>query len=112
MVPAAIYLLVVALAVASIIALMEPLVQFLMARKRCTRVYAVTAVGFAIWFMGLLTVLTFGSTALGELGGRSVFGWLQIFALRLGAPLAILLLLIYVGRVWTRAELDAALRGR
>lgn len=111
-VPAAIYLLVVALAVASIVALMEPLVQFLMARKRCTRVYAVTAVGFAIWFLGLLTVLTFGSTALGELGGRSVFGWLQVFALRLGAPLAILLLLIYVGRVWTRAELDAALRAR
>lgn len=112
LVPATIYLLIVALALASIVALMEPLIQFLMARKRCTRVFAATGVGFAIWFLGLLTVLTFGSTALGEVAGRSVFGWLQLFALRLGAPLAILLLLIYVGRVWTRAELDAALRGR
>lgn len=112
LVPATIYLLIVALALASIVALMEPLIQFLMARKRCTRVFAATGVGFAIWFLGLLTVLTFGSTALGEVAGRSVFGWLQFFALRMGAPLAILMLLIYVGRVWTRAELDAALRGR
>jgi NSS family neurotransmitter:Na+ symporter len=111
-VPASIYLLVVALGVASIVALMEPLVQFVMARKGCTRVFAVTAVGFAVWCLGLLTVLTFGSTALGEVGGRSAFGWLQLFALRLGAPLAVLMLLIYVGRVWSRAELDAALRGR
>lgn len=109
--PASLYLLVVLLAVASIVALMEPLVQFVMARKRCTRIFAVTVVGLAVWFLGLLTVLTFGSTVLGGLGGLSLFGWLQRFAISLGAPLALLMLVIYVGRVWTRAELSAALKG-
>lgn len=112
LVPAGIYLFVVLLAVASIVALMEPLIQFVMGRKRCTRIFAVTAVAFAVWFLGLLTVLTFGSTALGEVGGRSIFSWLQLFTLRLGAPLAVLMFLIYVGRVWSRAELAGALDGR
>lgn len=109
--PGAIYVLMTALSVASTIALLEPLVQFVMARKRCTRVYATTVIGVAVWLLGLVTVLTFGSTVLGELGGRSLFGWLQSFSIRLGAPLALLLMVIYVGRVWSRVELDAALHG-
>lgn len=111
-VPAAVYLMMTLLALASMVALMEPLVQFVMGRKRCTRVYAVAVVGFAVWSLGLLTVLTFGSALFSDIGGRSVFGWLQALSLQWGAPLAIVLMTLYVGRVWSREQLSIAMGAR
>lgn len=109
--PAAIYALVVVLATVSAMALLEPLVQFVMARKRCTRVMAVALVAGTVWLLGIGTVMTFGSSGGAELFGRDIFGWLQLFSTSLGAPLAVLLLVIYVGRVWQRSEFDSALYG-
>lgn len=111
-VPAAVYLMMTFLALASMVALMEPLVQFVMGRKRCTRVYAVAVVGTAVWSLGLLTVLTFGSAMFSDIGGRSVFGWLQTLSLQWGTPLAIIFITLYVGRVWTRAQLSIAMGAR
>lgn len=111
-VPAAVYLMMTLLALASMVALMEPLVQFVMGRKRCTRVYAVGVVGVTVWALGLCTVLTFGSALFSDIGGRSLFGWLQTLSLQWGAPLAILVISLYVGRIWSRAQLSIAMGAR
>ncbi|MHA7834495.1 MAG: sodium-dependent transporter [Algiphilus sp.] len=111
-VPAAVYLMMTLLALASMVALMEPLVQFVMGRKRCTRVYAVGVVGAAVWAVGLCTVLTFGSALFSDIGGKSLFGWMQTLSLQWGAPLAILSISLYVGRVWSRAQLSIAMGAR
>lgn len=111
-VPVAVYLMLTALAMASAIALMEPLVQFLMARRGMTRAMAVTSVSVAVWLLGMVTILTFGSALTSEIAGRSPFVWLQDFVEDVGIPLAVILIVIFVGRVWPRQELQSALLGQ
>jgi NSS family neurotransmitter:Na+ symporter len=93
------YLMLAALTLASAIALMEPVTVFLMERRRYTRVYAASCTAVVIWLLGLGTVVSFGSADAGEWMGRNFFEWVQWFTVRVAAPVTLLLIVIFVGRI-------------
>jgi len=93
------YMLVVAITLASAIALMEPLVAWLMIRYRLPRTSAATAVAMVAWFLGIGAMLSFGVLDDARLAGRNPFEWMQWLTARLLIPVGVLLSCIAVGRV-------------
>lgn len=102
------YLLLTVLAVASAMAFLEVITVFLMERRRHSRAFAVTAATMLVWTLGLGTLLTFGSAL--DFGGaqRSVFEWLSGAAVQLLAPLVLLLVVVFIGRILPEALLRQA----
>ena len=82
----------------SAVALMEPVVAWVMARFAVTRVAAATGTGIVIWFLGLGTLLSFNLMADLTLYDRTVFDWLSQLSSRLLLPLVGLLLCVFAGR--------------
>lgn len=80
------------------VGLMEPVVVWAMARFRISRIFATTATGLLIWFLGLGTLLSFNLMATYTFMDRTVFDWLSLLSSRLLLPGVGLLLCLFAGR--------------
>lgn len=88
------------IALASAVGLMEPIVQWVMARWRVSRVFAASGAGLLIWFLGLGTLLSFFDyTASATFYDKTFFEWLELLTSRFLLPIVGVLLCIFVGRV-------------
>lgn len=102
------FFMLVLVAFTSALALLEPLVVWLMRRLHLRRVPAATAAGLVIWFLGLGTLLSFNLLAGATLLGRTVFDWLALLSSRILLPAVGLLLCVYVGRFLSPERLAEA----
>ena len=93
------YLGIVLVAMTSAVALMEPVVQWIMERYRISRVFASTSTGLLIWFIGLGTLCSFNVFQDLTLWGYDFYEWLAIITGRILLPLVGLLLCVFVGRL-------------
>lgn len=93
------YLMLLLAALTSAVAIMEPLVVWVMERMDITRVFASTSACLLVWFLGLGTLLSFNTLADMTLYGRNFFGWVNWLSANLILPLSALLLCIFLGRI-------------
>jgi len=92
------FVMLVLVALTSAVALMEPVIVWAMARFGVSRVYASTATGLTIWFLGLGTLLSFNLMADVTVLGRTFFEWLSMLSARVLVPLVGLLICLWIGR--------------
>lgn len=102
-----VYVVMVIITLTSAVALMEPATRFLMERQRTTRVFAAATAALTIWYLGLLTLLSFNVLRDLTLFGGTIFDWLQNLSSVL-LPASTLLLCTFVARIIPRdLNLDA-----
>ena len=80
------------------VGLMEPVVVWIMARFRISRIFATTSTGLIIWFFGLGTLLSFNLLADATLLDRNIFEWTSHLSSRFVLPVVGLLICVFVGR--------------
>ena len=93
------------------VGLMEPLVVWIMARFRISRIFAATSTGLVIWFLGLGTLLSFNLLADFTWLDRNVFEWMSHLSSRFILPLVGLLICVFVGRYLPPERLASAWSG-
>ena len=97
-----------AVAMASAIALLEPVALFFMERARTTRVFAATTATILIWFLGLGTLLSFNVLEPFQWYGRTFFEWVQWITARLFAPATALILCVFAARIMPTGLVEEA----
>lgn len=93
------------------VGLMEPVVVWIMARFRISRIFATTSTGLVIWFLGLGTLLSFNLLADVTLLDRNIFEWSSHLSSRFILPLVGLLICVFVGRFLPPERLAVAWSG-
>ena len=93
------YAVLVAVSLATALALTEAITLFLIQRLRATRVFAATGAAIAIWLLGLGTLLSFNLLAEGTILGRSFFEWAQWLTARVLTPVTALMICIFSARM-------------
>lgn len=93
------YTVLLLLALTSAMALMEPVVVWIMERFNIDRVFAATSAGLVIWFFGLGTLLSFNALSDFTLFGQTYYGWLSFLTSHILLPLTGLLICVFVSRV-------------
>jgi neurotransmitter:Na+ symporter, NSS family len=83
----------------SAVVLLETVTRYAMERWRLTRVFATTASAMGIWAIGVLSLLSFAAEPVLRIDRLTVFEALRGVTAQIFAPLAALLLCIYVGRL-------------
>jgi len=86
------------------LALFEPLVLALAAKRRCNRLCAALMTGVSLWLAGLLLVSSFAFTPGGRWVGHGPFGWFEFVGGRVLIPLSALLLALFIGWVLPERE--------
>jgi neurotransmitter:Na+ symporter, NSS family len=95
----AFYLLLAMMTLTSAVVLLETVTRYAMERWRLTRVFATTASAMGIWAIGVLSLLSFAAEPVLRIDRLTVFEALRGVTAQIFAPLAALLLCIYVGRL-------------
>lgn len=93
-----IYCMMFVVTLSSATALLEPVTRYLMERWRAPRVFAATSGSLLIWFIGLLSLLSFSILSESRVLGRNFFEWVQFFTGNLLAPLIGLLMCVFLSR--------------
>ncbi len=93
------FVLLVFAAWTSAISLIEPAVAWLVENKKWTRVKAATWCGFATWFMGLGTVLSFNAWSGYTLWGKTFFDLLDFLTSNIMLPLGGLAIAVFAAWV-------------
>ncbi|MDN5937317.1 MAG: sodium-dependent transporter [Salinisphaera sp.] len=106
------FLLLLLVTLTSGIALLEPVVVWVMGRFHMRRVPAATASGLVIWFLGLGTLLSFNLMAQMTLLDRTLFEWLILVSSHLLLPAVGLLICLFVCRFLPPQRVALAWGGR
>lgn len=93
------YLLLLVVALSSAMLLLEPVVMWLMERAGMTRIFAATAAGMVIWFLGLGNLFSFNIWSGVTFFGKTYYQWLEWLTAHLILPLTALLICIFVARI-------------
>lgn len=104
------FCLLLVLSASSAMLLIEPFVQSVKSRFRCSRVAAASGVSVVAWLAGLLAIFSFGPWRDWSWGGRGLVEWLLYLGVNLLIPLNCLLLAGFVGRAMPPALVGAAVR--
>lgn len=99
------FFMLVLVSLTSAVALMEPVVVWVMRRFEASRVGAATGVGMVVWLLGLGTLLSFNLLSRTTLLGRTIFDWSSQLSSRLLLPVVGLLICLFVGRFLHPARL-------
>lgn len=95
----AFYSLLAMMTLTSAVVLLETVTRYVMERWRLTRVFACTASAMGIWAIGVLSLLSFAAEPMMRIDRFTVFEALRGVTAQIFAPLAALLICIYVGRL-------------
>lgn len=103
------FLLLVFAAWSSSISLIEPAIAWLVENKNVSRLRASVYAGFAVWSLGLLTVVSFNIGQHWLLFNRTMFELLDYLTANLMLPLSGLLIAVFAGWVLPRSSSQQAL---
>ena len=92
------FCLLVLLSASSAVLLIEPFVQSIRERFRCSRVAAAGSMTLLAWLVGLIAIFSFGPWQDWEIYGRGAVDWLLYLSVNLLVPLNCLLIASFVGR--------------
>lgn len=92
------FCLLLLLSASSAVLLIEPFVQSIRERFRCSRVAAAGSMTLLAWLVGLLAIFSFGPWQDWEIYGRGAVDWLVYLGVNLLVPLNCLLIASFVGR--------------
>lgn len=93
------YLMLLMVTLVSALALLEPPTRYLMDRYRVPRVFAAAYGALVIWYLGLVTLLSFNVIRDWRWFGQNPFEWLQWITSRLLVPASVLLICTFIVRV-------------
>lgn len=98
-VPLALYTMLLLVGLTSALGLLEPVTIRVMERFNVSRVFSATSAALIIWFVGLLSLLSFNHLADMTPGGRTIAEWILALAGQVVMPLGALGLCIFISRV-------------
>ena len=98
-VPLALYTMLLLVGLTSALGLLEPVTLRVMERFNVSRVFSATSAALIIWFIGLLSLLSFNHLAELTPGGRTIAEWILALAGQLVMPLGALGLCVFISRV-------------
>lgn len=98
------FTLLVAAALTSSIALVEPAVAWLTENHNCSRFRAGVIVGFVVWLLGVSVAFSFNIWADVRIFGASIFGFLDYITANIMLPIGGFGIAIFVGRVMHRRQ--------
>jgi NSS family neurotransmitter:Na+ symporter len=93
------FTLLVFAALSSSIALIEPLVRWLMESRKLSRADACLSSGLAVWLTGILTALSFNEWSDIELLDKSIFEFIEYLTSNIMLPLGGILIAVFTGWV-------------
>lgn len=99
---AGLYLTMFIVTLVSATAMLEPISRYFMDRQRWTRVFAAACAALVSWFLGLGTLLSFSVLQELRLLDRNFFEWVQWLTASWFAPLAGLLICVFVVSIMPR----------
>src|SRR3546814_5908950 len=91
-----------ALPISSATAMLEPGSRWFMERQRGTCMFAATSSALLIWFIGLVTLLSFSVMQNLRVLGRNFFEWVQWLTTSWFAPLVGVLICVFVVSIMPR----------
>lgn len=98
-VPLALYAMLLLVGLTSALGLLEPVTLRVMERFNVSRIFSTTSAALIIWFVGLLSLLSFNHLADFTPGGRTVAEWILALAGQVVMPLGALGLCIFISRI-------------
>lgn len=110
------FLLLLFAAWTSAIAMIEPMVAWLVESREVERIHAAIWVGLVVWLLGIVSILSFSHWAFsfefaGDLRRHGLFDVLEILTSSIMLPLGGLLLALFAGWVMNRESVAEALGG-
>lgn len=98
-VPLALYAMLLLVGLTSALGLLEPVTLRVMERFNVSRVFSTTSAALIIWFVGLLSLLSFNHLADLTPGGRTIAEWILALAGQVVMPLGALGLCVFISRI-------------